>query len=148
MFGVALFACGDAKRYTTSVELTRVHKFGQDPKAPSSIDIEMVYTSCPGDTRRLLRGGKDFASCAMKFAEGETVNIQILHSYNFDRGNYQAQIEKVGDCVIKMDLKDEANFESVERCRELKASGNTVGVHCDRQRDAEMIAKCPWLRRR
>ncbi len=139
--------CSGKKTFTTSAELTRVHIFGKDPKAPSMIDVEMHYTDCPGNVRRLVRGDKNFSACALGFKKGDVVPLKVELRYDFERSQYRSDVLRIGECDIKVDPKDEANYEIVERCDELKATGNAVGVHCSRKRSDEMVAKCPWLRR-
>jgi hypothetical protein len=140
-------SCSRKQTYHTTVELTRVHAFGKDPKAPGMMDIELRYSECPGDARKLIRGDKEFAKCALGFKKGAKVPVDVESVYNSDRGAYRSNIVKIGDCAIKTDPKDEANYEQVEECTDLKMSGGVAGVHCDRTRNPTLVAKCPWLRR-
>jgi hypothetical protein len=144
---IVVAGCSGKKTYHTTVELTRVHPFGRDPKAPGMMDIELRYSECPGDARKLIRGDKEFAKCAVGFKTGAKVPVDVVSTYVSDRGAYRSEIVKIGDCTIKTDPKDEANYEQIEECTDLKMSGGVVGVHCDRTRNAALVAKCPWLRR-
>jgi hypothetical protein len=142
-----LAGCQDVKKYKTTVELTRVHAFGKDPKEPSSMDVELRYSECPGEARKLVRGDKVFAKCGLKLHVGEKVPVDVIRTYDSDRGVYRSEVTRIGECDIKTDPKDEANYEVVENCAELKATGSVVGVHCGRRRDKALTDKCPWLRR-
>lgn len=140
-------SCSNKQTYHTTVELTRVHVFGKDPKAPGMMDVELRYSECPGDARKLIRGDKDFAKCALDFKKGAKVPVDVVSVYNSDRGAYRSDIVKIGDCPIKVDAKDEANYEQIQECSDLKMSGGVAGVHCDRTRNPALVAKCPWLKR-
>jgi len=69
-------------------------------------------------------------------------------SYQSDRGVYRADLTRLGDCTLKQDPKDDANYEMVQTCSDIVATGAVVGVRCDRTRSKELVVKCPWLRRR
>lgn len=139
--------CSRKQSWHTKVEITRLHPFGKDLKAPTLMDIELKYSECPGDARKLIRGDKEFATCALAFKTGQKVEVEVVSTWNSERGSYRSDILKIGDCAIKADPKDEANYERVEACSELKMTGAVVGVHCDRKRTDALIQKCPWLRR-
>lgn len=145
----ALVSCRSNKTFKTTVELTRVYPLGRDPRAPTLMDVELRYSECPGDARKLVRGDKDFAKCALdKLKTGmKNVSVEIVQSYNAERGNWRGDVVKIGDCAVKADSKDEANYERIEVCSELKMTGAAVGVHCDRKRAPALVEKCPWLRR-
>ncbi len=144
-FGFA--GCKDPQKYHTKVELTRVHAFGRDPREPGSMDIELRYSECPGEARKLIRGDKAFAACGLRFKSGDKVPAEVIRTYDSERGAYRSEVIRLGDCEIKTDPKDEANYELVESCTDLKATGMVVGVVCSRRRDKELTDKCPWLRR-
>ncbi|MDB4994782.1 MAG: hypothetical protein JWM74_2214 [Myxococcaceae bacterium] len=140
--------CSAPTPYRANVEVIQVQTFGKDPKVPAGMDVEMRYVDCPGDSRRILRGDKAFTACASKLKAGDKVPVDLLASYNSEKGSYRVVVTKLGDCAVKQDPKDEANYEIVETCTDVKASGEVVGVHCDRTRSKELVAKCPWLRRK
>lgn len=142
-----LLGCGRQRTYRTTVELTRVHAFGRDPRAPGMMDVELRYVDCPGDARKLIRGDKDFAACGLGLKVGSKVPVDVVSTYVPDRNVYRSDVVRIGDCAIKTDPKDEANFERIEVCSDLKMTGAVVGVHCDRKRSEALVAKCPWLRR-
>jgi hypothetical protein len=145
---VTVAGCNKPQRYTTNVEVLQLHRMGQDPKAPGMIDLELKYVECPGDARKVLRGNKAFSQCGAKFKNGDKIAAELVQTYSSDRGTYRAEIVKLDDCPVEVDPKEEANYESYQDCKDVMASGAVVGVHCDRTRSKELVAKCPWLRRR
>ena len=98
--------------YHTTVELTRVHPFGKDPKLPVMMDVELRYSECPGDSRKLIRGDKEFAKCALGLKTGAKVPVDVVSTYSPERGVFRSEIVKIGDCPIKTDPKDEKLFEA------------------------------------
>ena len=145
---VGLSACEKPAHYTTTVELLKIRRFGQDAKAGGVTEIELKYADCPGDARVVLRAEKSFAACGAKLNRGDKIPAEVMHAYSRERGTYRSTITKIADCPLQVDTKDEANYELVQQCRPVVATGMEVGVHCDRQRGPELLAKCPWLRRR
>jgi hypothetical protein len=132
------------------VEIVGLQRLGgQDPKAPPGMmDLELRYSDCPGDARRVMRGDKTFSQCGAKFKKGDKIAADLVLSYSSERGQYRSEIVRLDDCEVKLDPKEEANYETVQECKELVSSGAVVGVHCDRTRNKELVAKCPWLKRR
>ncbi len=143
---VFLAGCESEKTYSTSVEILQVEAFGESP--PTQLGLEFRYADCPGDARRVIRADKAFAQCAPNIKAGDKLKAEIATSYNSERGTWRSDVTKLGDCAVKLDPKEEANFEMVQTCSEIKTTGVVVGVRCDRTRNQELIAKCPWLKRR
>jgi hypothetical protein len=112
------------------------------------MDLELKFVDCPGDARKVIRASKTFGPCGAKFKNGDKISAELVQTYSSDRGQYRAEITKLDDCPIEVDPKEDANYEMVQDCKDLMASGAVVGVHCDRTRNKELVAKCPWLRRR
>jgi hypothetical protein len=112
------------------------------------MDLEMRYVECPGDARRVMRSDKAFAACAPSLKAGDKLRADLVLKYSPEKGSYRSNLVKLGDCPVTLDLKDESNYEAFQDCQDLVRSGSTVGVHCNRQRDESLIAKCPWLRRK
>jgi hypothetical protein len=110
-------------------------------------DLDLKYVECPGNARQVLRAPREFSECGTKLKVGDKLRANVTLTYNPERGTYRNQITHLGDCGLKMDMKDEANYQTVENCTDVKASGSVVGVRCDRLRTPELLAKCPWLRR-
>jgi hypothetical protein len=141
--------CEKPSHYTTTVEIVGIQRFGQDPKTnPGMMDIEFRYADCPGDARRVIRCDKTFGPCGAKFQKGDKIPAELVLSYSSERGQYRSDVVRLADCPVKLDPKEEANYEMVQDCQELISSGAVVGVHCDRTRNKELVAKCPWLKRR
>jgi hypothetical protein len=141
-------ACEGAKKYTTTMEIVDIERFGDAPDKAKSVNFEMRYAECPGESRRVLRGDKALAECTKGWNEGDKVKMDISQKWSSDRGLYQTEVLKLGDCPVKEDKKDDSNYEMSSLCTDIKASGAVVGVHCDRSRPKEMTDKCPFLRRR
>jgi hypothetical protein len=142
-------AChGKPQRFDTQVELlsTRTMGGGQG-KAPSLIEMQLRFVDCPGQVHRVMRGDKALAACAGGMKAGDKVTATMEMSYDTERENYRDEVVKLGSCEVKLDPKEDANWESVQVCKDLMATGVAVGVHCDKKREGELIAKCPWLKR-
>ncbi|RYE95129.1 MAG: hypothetical protein EOO75_00105 [Myxococcales bacterium] len=142
-----LVGCRRTQKFTTTVELNRVHAFGRNPKEPSAMDVELRYVDCPGEARKLVRGDKAFATCALALKAGVRVPVDVTRRYDADRGVFRSEVTRIGTCDITTDPKDEVNYEVVENCTDLKATGMVVGVNCSRRREPALIEKCPWLLR-
>jgi hypothetical protein len=143
----ALFGCKEeAKHFTTTVEVMQVRTFGA-AAGPKLTDLDLKFIDCPGDARQILRAPKEFSECGTKLKAGDKLKAEVLLAYNAERGIYRNEIQKLGACPLKLDPKDEANYQMVENCSEVKATGVTVGVRCERGRTPALLAKCPWLKR-
>jgi hypothetical protein len=148
---VAALACvagckGKPQHFSTTVEVMQVRTFGA-AAGPKLTDLELKYTTCPADARQVMRVGKDFSACGTKLKVGDKLKAEVVLSWNPERGFYRNELVHLGECAVKLDPKDEANYQMVEACVESKASGVVVGVRCDRGRSPELLAACPWLRR-
>jgi hypothetical protein len=55
---------------------------------------------------------------------------------------------KVGECARKVDPQDDATYEMLRSCEDVKIHGVPMGVHCDKTRSPELVAKCPWFYRK
>ena len=139
---LGLAGCNKTEKFTTNVELVDIERFGE-----AQVNFELRYADCPGDNRRILRGDKDLAACTKDLKEGSKIPLEIVSKYQSDKGGYRADVVKLGACPVKMDGKDEANYEMTQVCTELKSTGAVVGVHCEKSRSKELLAKCPFLRR-
>ena len=140
-----LLGCkGKSQRFITTVEVMQVRTFGATSKLT---DVELKYAECPADARQIMRLGKEFGECGQELKTGEKLTAEVVLSWNAERGFFRNEVVRLGKCDVKLDPKDEANYQSVEACADVKASGVVVGVRCDRGRSEELLAKCPWLRR-
>lgn len=143
LFGLA--ACkSEPKRFTTNVEVMQVRQFGKTTKRT---DLELRFSDCPGDVRKIIRTDESFAKCGEKLRAGEKLPADVSYAYDAEREGWRDEIVHLGDCDVKTDPKDAANYNRVENCSELKLSGGVVGVHCDLTRSKELVAACPWLDR-
>jgi hypothetical protein len=154
-----LFGCKeDPKRFTTTVQVMQVRTFGGGQAGAQAgaggqaggqrlTDLDLKFVECPGDARQILRAPREFSECGTKLKVGDKLKAEVLLTYNAERGVYRNELTKLGACAIKLDPKNEANYQMVENCSEVKATGVTVGVRCERGRTPALVAKCPWMRR-
>jgi len=140
--------CESPQRYTTTMEVVQIEPLTDGTDATTRVGLELRYADCPGDNRRVLRADKAAAACVAKHKPGDKLKAEIVTSYQSDRGVYRADLTRLGDCTLKQDPKDDANYEMVQTCSDIVATGAVVGVRCDRTRSKELVVKCPWLRRR
>lgn len=134
------------QRFSTQVEVMQVRTFGA-ATGPKMADVEVKYADCPADARQIMRLGKDFSECGQALEPGEKLPADVVLSWNSERRLYRSEVVRLGKCDVKLDAKDEANYQSVESCSDVKLTGVVVGVRCDRTRGPELVAKCPWLKR-
>lgn len=140
---VALAACDEPQHFKTNVQILKIRRFGQ---GAGVTEIELKFADCPGDAHKVLRIDRSFAACGAKLEQGDDVPADVVLRYSRERSHYRNEIARLGDCDVKIDPKDEANYELVQECHNLKATGVDVGVQCTRKRSPEMLAKCPFLR--
>jgi hypothetical protein len=145
---LALSACRREKTYTTTVEVLHVQPVVLSPSASALLDVEVRYADCPGDARRSMRLDPAFAKCGKDVKKGDKLEMEIRHHYVSDRGNYRAEVRRLGNCPVKLDTKEGANFESVQVCSDVTATGAVIGVHCDRRGTSkDLLEKCPFMLR-
>lgn len=144
---VTLAACEKSKRYTTTVEILKIRRFGNNPKG-SVTEMELRYSDCPGEAHKVIRADRSFSACGTKLEKGKKVRAEVLHKYRPDRGSWRNDVVSIEGCEVKVDPNDAANYQHVQHCRPVVATGVEVGVHCDRSRTPEMLAKCPFLKNR
>ena len=144
-FGLA--ACNRDETFTTNVELVDIEHFGDSPENAKQVNFEMRYADCPGENRRVLRGDRELAACTKDLKEGAKVPMVIVSKYQSDKGGYRSEVIALAGCPVKMDGKDDANYERTALCTDVKTTGAVVGVHCDKSRPKDLVAKCPFLRR-
>jgi hypothetical protein len=139
---IATLGCDGKRQDKTTVEVLQVERLSD-----SQLDLELRYAACPGDARRVVRLDKTFTACAGDIQKGDKLETEIVSKWSSDRGAYRSEIVRLGKCPVKLDPKEEANYEMVQVCSDVIATGAVVGVRCDRSRPKDLIAKCPWLRR-
>ena len=133
--------------YTTRADLERLQviRTAPDGKTPILIDVEFSYEDCPGEQRKMIRGGKEFAACVQKYKPGEKVPIVEIWGYQVEGGK-NSKVTQVGDCPRPPDPEDEASFEVVQVCDDIKVHGVRVGFRCDYTPGPELLDVCPWFR--
>lgn len=147
LVAAVIAGCHDKPQsYETTVDVLHVQRFGQS-SAPGIMDLELRFSDCPGDARRVVRLDKAFSQCIGQVKAGEKLSATMSHAWSAERGGYRSDLVKLGKCPVKLDPKEEANYEMVQVCTDLEVTGANVGVHCDRSRPPELLNKCPWFRR-
>jgi hypothetical protein len=147
---VATSACGQKPRtFDTKVEILRVRPISRDPKTNEvlTVDVEVSFLDCPGEQRKMSRGDKAFAACIMKHQPKEQVAAKLWYG-KVDDDHFGNQIVKLAECDRKPDPRDEASYEVIQDCEDIIVNGVNVGVHCDRKPSKELLAKCPWFKKR
>ena len=144
----AIAGCESPKRFTTTMEVLQIEPFKDDKGGTTKLGLELRYADCPGDARRILRADKAFATCAGRIEPGDRLKADLVSTWQSDKGVYRSDVVKLGDCALKQDPNEEANYEMVNTCVDIVTTGAVVGVRCDRTRSKELVDKCPWLRRK
>lgn len=145
---LGLVGCESPKRFTTTFEVIQVEPFKDDKGETAKMSLELRYADCPGDTHRVLHADRAFATCAPQVKSGDKLKAELVSTWQSDKGFYRSDVIRLGDCPVKQDPKEEANYELVQTCTDVVTTGTVVGVRCDRTRSKELVAKCPWLRRK
>jgi len=148
-FVVVVAGCGESpKKFTTTMEIVQVEPFKDEKGEIAKVALEMKYAECPGDNRRVLHVDKAFAACGKNIKPGDKLKADMTSTWSSERGSYRSELTKLGDCAVKQDAKDDSNYEMVQTCTDVVSTGAVIGVRCDRTRSKELVAKCPWLRRK
>ncbi len=144
---VPLSGCHKSKQYETTVEVTRVSAVGKkDEKGnPSSMDVELSYSECPGTQVEVIRGGKDFAACAAKLKVGDKVKVKLEHHWDAE-GHWDYDVFDVAGCSRPPDPNDEASYKMVRDCADWNVNGARVGFQCNYTHKTELNKKCPWFK--
>jgi len=150
--GVVLFAalstlsCGGKNaKYESKVKLIRTYVNRKDANGvPIVTDAEVQYTACPGDIRKILRGGGPFAKCIADKKPGEELSINMEHAMKRN-GRYSARVVNIGGCERTPDPTDSRSYDSFRICKEVKTDGILVGFHCEVGSSEELVKACPWF---
>lgn len=137
-------ACHSPLETTAKAEVVQVQRFGD---GKTLMDLEIRF-ECPGDARRIMRLDKETNACLGPIKAGDKLDVGVVSAWSSEKSAYRTNVTQIGNCPVRLDPKEEANYEMVQVCKELKASGVTVGVTCDRTRPPELLAACPYLRRK
>ncbi len=141
--------CSDKpEHYTSTLQIARMQII-QDPTGGKSkmVDVELEYTDCPGEQREVFQEDSAFLECIARYKLGDKVPAEISFSKLAD-GHWDSEVDKIGDCVRTRDALDERSYEVVHECKDIVVNGVTVGFQCTRKPTPELLAKCPWFRRK
>lgn len=149
VLATASTGCSKPSRHETEVEVLQTELFGEaDKAAPALMDLDLLFVECPGGPRKIIRGDTKFATCAKKYKKGDKIPAEILLTWRGDKGSYRSDVVKLGDCERRLDPKDDASYDQVQQCTDVVVNGVVTGVRCDRTRSDELVAKCPWFKRK
>ncbi|MCB1141324.1 MAG: hypothetical protein H7A24_14360 [Leptospiraceae bacterium] len=134
--------------YQAEVTLNRMEIVRSDEKKnPLLIDVELLYSTCPGTQIEILRSGRQLAECLLsKRKKGDKVQAEIIWKWN-SLGYYNWEVVKIDDCERMIDPNDEATYNMIEECEDMVIYGAVVGFKCDRIPNDKLIDKCPWFKR-
>ena len=139
-------SCGGKEQaFESKVKIIRTYVNRRDASGtPIVSDVEVQYTACPGDVRKVLRGGGSFAKCISEKKPGEEVSINMKRALKRN-GRYSARVVNIGGCERTPDPTDSRSYDSFRDCKEVKADGILVGFHCDVGTTDELAKACPWF---
>ncbi|MFO0638488.1 MAG: hypothetical protein U0183_04695 [Polyangiaceae bacterium] len=139
-------SCGKKdEKFESKVKLIRTYVNRRDEAGnPLVTDAEIQFTACPGDIRKVIRGGGPFAKCIAEKKAGEELSINMVHALKRG-GRYTARVVNVGGCERTPDPTDSRSYDSFRSCTELKTDGILVGFHCDVGTTDELAKACPWF---
>jgi hypothetical protein len=130
-------------------DVIQAQRFGGDATTPPrAMELDLRFSDCPGNARKIVRADRAFAECAMAIKVGDKVPVEMIESYRAERGDYRSEVVKIAGCERHLDPRDEASYDVVEDCRDVEMHGTPLGVHCDRTRNPALLAKCPFFRRK
>ncbi|MCB1176349.1 MAG: hypothetical protein KDK36_02110 [Leptospiraceae bacterium] len=135
--------------YDVKVKINRIEivREGEDKK-PILIDVELNYPDCPGDQIEIIRAGKDFAECFLtKHKVNDIAKAKILWKWR-DLGFYKWDVIGLSGCERVVDPEEEGSYDMIEECEDFLEYGAVVGFRCKRVATADLIAACPWFRRK
>jgi hypothetical protein len=140
--------CHDKPRWHTSdVRLTRLDPVRRDATGKAlTFDAQFSYDNCPGTQIEVIRGGADFAACMAKYKVGQMVPAKI-YWYFHPNGHYQWEVHELGGCARPPDPNDEASYDMVRECSDLKVNGVAVGFRCNEIPEKHLLERCPWFQR-
>lgn len=122
-----------------------VHR--DDANSPVSTDVDIEWITCPGIQWQTVRSGQAFSTCIQKHKVADTVPVKVLWEWD-DHGNYDWHVVEIGGCKAPPVDDDDSSFDSIGECVPSKQHDAVVGFHCDVEPEGELVAKCPWFRKR
>lgn len=138
--------CGHKEQsFKTQVEITRMDVVTKDAAGkPQSMDVEFTWTAC--GQRETIRGNAAFATCMTSRKVGDKLPVDVLWHWD-EGGAYDWDITKMAECARPYEDGDEASFDTVQECTEIKDHGVVTGFRCLKIPEKAMLEKCPWFRR-
>ena len=145
---LAAGGCAEKTRtFSSEVQLARIDVVHRgDGGRVLTLDVEVEWTTCPGEQREVVRGDAAFAACIEKHAVGEKLPVTVDWQRE-PNGRYDWDILEIAGCKRTPEGHDDSSFEMVQECETLKEHEEAVGFRCNRVAKKELLAKCPWFRR-
>lgn len=144
----AMLGCSHKEeRFESTVQIIRKEVVEKDEQGgATAMDFEAEWDACPGDQFQVVRGGKDFATCAAKYNAGDYVPVIVKHFWD-PRGYYRWDIERLGDCERPIDTDAYGSYEKSAECKEVVDYGRPIGFECSRRPFRALLKRCPWMAR-
>lgn len=139
---------GKPQTFASKVRIEGLEVVHRDEKgAPISVDVDFLWSECPGTQRQTVRNGAKFASCITKHKAGETVDAKVFWEWD-EHGHYDWHVLELAGCEAEHVDDDDSSFDSVKECEPSKQHGAVVGIHCDKvpEANSELVKKCPWFK--
>jgi hypothetical protein len=142
-----LAGCHPTNHFEAEVQIERVSPVQRDETGRVlTTDVEVIYVSCPGDQREILRGGAEFSECVASLAAPQRLKAKIEHRWTAEE-NYDSVITQLGTCKRPPDPLDEASYKLVRDCSDWRVNGARVGFQCNYSDKKQLIKSCPWFKR-
>jgi hypothetical protein len=139
-------SCGKKdQKVESKAQLVRTYVNRKDEAGnPVVTDAELKFTACPGDIRKIIRGGGPFAKCIAEKKAGEEMPVSVIRTLKRG-GHHSVQVVSVGGCERIPDISDSRSYDSYRICTELKTDGILVGFHCEIGSSEELVKACPFF---
>lgn len=145
MLGGSSCAGGKEQSFEAKAKVIRTVVNRKDAAGiPVVTDVELAFTSCPGEIKKLLRGGGEFAPCIAKVPAGTELSVKLVTAMKRN-GRRAARVVQVGDCKREPDPTDSRSYDTVRICEKTETDGIVVGFKCETQPTPAVLEACPWL---
>lgn len=136
---------GKDRAYEAKAKVVRHVVNRKDPSgAALVVDVELDFPDCPGEVKKLIRGGGAFAPCITKLSPGTDVTVKLVSAMKRN-GRRSSRVVQVGECVREPDPTDSRSYDTVRMCEKVETDGIPVGFRCDIEPSEKLLQACPWL---
>jgi hypothetical protein len=81
-----------------------------------------------------------------KHTASETLPIKVR--WTDEGGLLDWDVTRIAECDRSAEPDDVVSFDMVHECSDTIEQGQKIGFRCNRDLSGELLAKCPWFRRR